>query len=115
MQGIDIITQEQIYEYNPIWIIIGFVGALILTFVLAWIYFNYNLHPIIVFIVPILFELCFALGGTILSEQSTGRYTYTARIDESVSMVEFYDNYTNVSVDKYGLYHFEDKEVEESD
>ena len=54
MQGIYIITQEKIYEYNTMWIIIGFVGSLILVFVLAWIYLNYNLHPIIVFIVPIL-------------------------------------------------------------
>ena len=114
MQGIDIIIQEQLYEYNPAWIIVGFVGALILAFVLAWIYGNYNLHPIIVVIVPIIFELCFVFCGTMLSAKPTGRYTYTAWIAESVSMIEFYDNYTNISVDKYGLYHFEDKEVEES-
>ena len=55
--------------------------------------------PLLV-LVGILCDTCFAQG--------TGRYQYSGVVDEEVSMVEFYDAYTNVSCQD-GVWYWEDK------
>lgn len=43
-------------------------------------------------------------------KQPTGRYTYKASLDNSISVNEFYDKYTNIQqLDEEGLFYFEDK------
>ena len=67
--------------------------------------------------------LIIMVGGTILFlityglcslfyRYDTGRYKYTATLDDSYSINEIYENYTNISYDENtNIYTFEDKVV----
>ena len=114
MDGIEIITKEVIREPNMLVYAIScmmiILGLIILAIIVAkkpeedWcglILFCIVLSALLVCGVYALCTTVFAIP--------TDRYEYTAKIDESVSLVEFYDDYTNIRYED-GIWHFEDKE-----
>lgn len=115
MDGVEIITKEVIKKSNDL--IVWIFGVILISIVLATlIYFLKTLNEIVVIrilkflgiIGPLLLIVIIVLSSTVFT-LPTDKYKYTARIDESVSLVEFYDSYTNIEY-KDGIWYFEDKE-----
>ncbi len=113
MDGIEIITKETVIESNItiFWIIMGIIVISLLIIGIYSIVTN-NLKcgkPMIIIVlgsIPLMLLVGW-LCCTVFAIQ-TDRYEYTAKIDESVSLVEFYDNYTNIEY-RDGIWHFEDR------
>ena len=110
----DIITKEIIYESSdlPAAIVCSVaIGAMIALMVHLYTKRNTDFTvKAMAWIICIAFPLMLVatmLGNTVFVTP-TDRYEYTAKLDETVSMVEFYESYTNIEC-KDGIWYFEDR------
>lgn len=111
MDGIEIISKVDILVAAN-WVYPTFLIFVVLTFLCA--VFSKMKETI----TRNIFTLIFAVGAMILLvygptkfTEPTGRYEYTAYIDKSVSMSEFFDKYDNIKFNGE-VYKFEDKKIE---
>ena len=114
MNGINLISEAEITTPNMllIWGLIVLVGTYVI-----WVTFYSLEHPplsrlrttliTIAYILVFILLLAAILGSTVFAIP-TGRYKYQAKIDETVSLTEFFNKYDNISVNR-GIYTFEDR------
>lgn len=110
MPGVEILSQTDITTI-PKWILV-LVGIFTFIFAVCFI-LQIGKNGFVEALVPVLTPLILIavfliLGMTVLAEP-TGRYKYTAYVDETVNMVEFFEQYDNVTFDSE-TFAFEDKE-----
>lgn len=111
----DIITKEIITEFNSLPAEIVCLSAItVMAVIMIHLYVKKDaafaaeaVAKVIAVALPIIF-VCVLLGATIF-RTTTDRYEYTAKLNETVSAVELYENYTNVEY-RDGIWYFEDKE-----
>ena len=110
MPGVEIISKMEITTI-PDWIGI-IIGILMLVFAVC-LAIQMHKHGYVKKLLPVctpLFLMAFFLiAGMTFWAEPTGQYKYTAYIDEPVNMVEFFEQYDNVTFDGE-IFTFEDKE-----
>lgn len=111
----DIITKEIITEPNKsIATIVALIAIGIMIAIMVCLYIRKNVDFAVkamawVFFIALPLILVGVLLGSTIFRTTTDRYKYTATLDETVSAVELYENYTNIEY-RDGIWYFEDKE-----
>lgn len=114
MDGINILTQEVIKKLPSGILFVGIAVFFMLLMAFSGVFLVSRQGKVAqsVFFVWIaeclLYVAAMWLVSTVFAVP-TGRYRYTAELSENVSLVEFYEKYTNIEC-KDGIWFFEDKE-----